>query len=126
MAENDKTRRNTDVFDCKDNQIWLSLIKDVINLQVFGVTEPGLNVPVEEMINFNHRQLHSVAESLDRQGGPSQGLLLAICKRLDSRPSPSSRPGAAVPSCALCIAVREPGTQMRPNLCLHSGFHDKE
>lgn len=32
---------------------------------------PGLNVPVEEMINFDHRQLHSVSESLDGQTGPS-------------------------------------------------------
>lgn len=81
---------------------------------------------MEEMINSNHRQLHSVAESLDGQTGPCKGFPLAVCKRLDSRPSPPSRPDAAVPSCALCIAVYGTGIQMRPNVCPHSGFCDKE
>lgn len=62
---------------------------------------------MEEMIHFNHGQLHSVVESLHEQAGPSQWLPLAICKRLDSRPSSAAGPGA-LPSCALCIAILGP------------------
>lgn len=80
----------------------------MINPLVLGVAEPGLDVPMEEIINFNHGQLHSMVESLDEQAGPSQWLALAICKRLDSRPFPSASPGAALPSCAICIAVLGP------------------
>jgi len=91
----------------------------VVSPLVLEVAEPGLDVPMEAMICFNPGHLHSVVESLDEQAGPSQWLPLAICKTLGSKPAPTARPGAALPSCALCIAI------LGPYLGPHSGFCDR-